>query len=198
MYVIGRSFQLIQSVFFVKNIIYHVRGHFQQQIANPSPFFQTKKLIFHSSLQHLGIFRCTALQRSKAIPEICQEAVNRFGTFLNTNEPKHMMNFLHKIQKFHKLQKQESSLYNSENFYFGNFLGTLASKKTQIHMLKTYMSFMKREAVELLDHFRVFLGVSLNGDTPPKHPNMFIFSRKTPWLLGKPTILGTPHMIQRG
>ena len=29
---------------------------------------------------------------------------------------------------------------------------------------------------------------------PPKHPKMIIFSRKTPWLLGKPTILGTPHI----
>jgi len=27
---------------------------------------------------------------------------------------------------------------------------------------------------------------------PPKHPKMIIFSRKNPWLLGKPTILGNP------
>ena len=35
--------------------------------------------------------------------------------------------------------------------------------------------------------YEVFL---LNGGTPPKHPH----SRKTPWLLGKPTILGNPYM----
>ena len=29
---------------------------------------------------------------------------------------------------------------------------------------------------------------------PPKHPKMIIFSRKTPWLLGKPTILGNTHI----
>ena len=29
---------------------------------------------------------------------------------------------------------------------------------------------------------------------PPKHPKMVIFSRKTPWLLGKPTILGHLHI----
>ena len=29
---------------------------------------------------------------------------------------------------------------------------------------------------------------------PPKHPKVIIFSRKTPWLLGKPTILGNPHI----
>ena len=29
---------------------------------------------------------------------------------------------------------------------------------------------------------------------PPKHPKMIIFSRKTPWLLGKPTIYGNTHM----
>ena len=29
---------------------------------------------------------------------------------------------------------------------------------------------------------------------PPKHPKMIIFSRKPPWLLGKPTILGNSHM----
>ena len=29
---------------------------------------------------------------------------------------------------------------------------------------------------------------------PPKHPNMIIFSRIFPWLLGKPTILGNTHM----
>ena len=39
------------------------------------------------------------------------------------------------------------------------------------------------------------MGVSLNGDTPNLHPKMIIFSRKTPWLLGKPTILGTPHIV---
>ena len=36
------------------------------------------------------------------------------------------------------------------------------------------------------------LGVSLNGGTPMSHLKMIISSRKTPWLLGKPTILGTP------
>ena len=29
---------------------------------------------------------------------------------------------------------------------------------------------------------------------PPKHPKMIILSRKIPWLLGKPTILGNPHI----
>ena len=28
----------------------------------------------------------------------------------------------------------------------------------------------------------------------PKHPKMIIFSMKTPWLLGKPPILGNPHI----
>ena len=37
------------------------------------------------------------------------------------------------------------------------------------------------------------MGVSLNGGTPISHPKMVIFGRKTPWLLGKPTILGTLH-----
>ena len=36
------------------------------------------------------------------------------------------------------------------------------------------------------------MGVSLNGGTPISHPKMISFSRKKPWLLGKPTILGNP------
>ena len=40
------------------------------------------------------------------------------------------------------------------------------------------------------------MGVSLNGGTPNLHPKMIIFSRKNPWLLGKPTILGTPQIAQ--
>ena len=39
-----------------------------------------------------------------------------------------------------------------------------------------------------------YMGVSLNGGTPQKHPKVIIFSRKTPWLLGKPTIIGNPHI----
>ena len=40
----------------------------------------------------------------------------------------------------------------------------------------------------------IYMGVSLNGGFPPiSHPKMTIFSRKTPWLLGKPTILGNPQ-----
>ena len=39
------------------------------------------------------------------------------------------------------------------------------------------------------------MGVSLNGGTPISHPKMIIFSRNTPWLLGKPTILGNSHVI---
>ena len=38
------------------------------------------------------------------------------------------------------------------------------------------------------------MGVSLNGGTPNLHPKMLIFSRKTQGLLGKPTILGNPHI----
>ena len=40
----------------------------------------------------------------------------------------------------------------------------------------------------------VYVGVSLNGGTPISHPKMIIFSRKNPWLLGKPTILGNTHV----
>ena len=41
------------------------------------------------------------------------------------------------------------------------------------------------------------LGVSLNGGTPISHPKMIILSRKNPMgLLGKPTILGNPHIPQ--
>ena len=42
------------------------------------------------------------------------------------------------------------------------------------------------------------MGVSLNGGTPISHPKMIIFSRKTPWLLGKPTILGNTHIPPNG
>ena len=45
-----------------------------------------------------------------------------------------------------------------------------------------------------------YLGVSLNGGFPPiSHPKMIMFSRKHPWLLGKPTILGNPpfHPLKR-
>ena len=38
------------------------------------------------------------------------------------------------------------------------------------------------------------MGVSLNGGTPKKS-KMIIFSRKNPWLLGKPTILGNPPFL---
>ena len=38
----------------------------------------------------------------------------------------------------------------------------------------------------------IYVGVSLNGGTP-KTPEMIIFSRKTPWLLGT-TILGNTHV----
>ena len=39
------------------------------------------------------------------------------------------------------------------------------------------------------------MGVSLNGGTPHFTPqNVFFFSQKTKWLLGKPTILGNPYM----
>ena len=42
-------------------------------------------------------------------------------------------------------------------------------------------------------HFGGHLGVSVNGGTSKTPLLMIIFSRKTPWLLGKPTILGNPH-----
>jgi len=47
------------------------------------------------------------------------------------------------------------------------------------------------------------MGVSKNSGTPktPKNDKMIIFSRKTPWLLGKPTIFGNIHIyiyIPRG
>ena len=39
------------------------------------------------------------------------------------------------------------------------------------------------------------MGVSLNGDTPPKHLKMSIFSRKTHGCWGNPPIWGNPHMF---
>ena len=42
------------------------------------------------------------------------------------------------------------------------------------------------------------IGVSLNGGTPKTPQVLIIFSRENPMgLLGKPTILGTPHIYQR-
>ena len=38
------------------------------------------------------------------------------------------------------------------------------------------------------------IGVFPSMVVPPKHPKMNIFTRKTPWLLGKPNILGNPHI----
>ena len=38
----------------------------------------------------------------------------------------------------------------------------------------------------------MLMGVSLNGGTPKTPQVLIIFSKKTPWLLGKPTILGNP------
>ena len=41
------------------------------------------------------------------------------------------------------------------------------------------------------------MGVSKNRGTPISHPKMSIFSRENPMgLLGKPTILGNPHITQ--
>ena len=39
------------------------------------------------------------------------------------------------------------------------------------------------------------MGVSVNGGTPKTPQVLIIFIRKTPWLLGKPTILGNIHII---
>ena len=39
-----------------------------------------------------------------------------------------------------------------------------------------------------------YMGVSFNGGTPISHLKMLVFSRKTPWFLGKPTILGNRHI----
>ena len=40
----------------------------------------------------------------------------------------------------------------------------------------------------------IYVGVSLNGGTP-KTPQYDHFSLENPWLLGKPPILGNPHVV---